>query len=238
MRKSDEDKVVDEAVFKKRVYEISKVALTLSKPDINLLVRCKILAAEILDLLLANENNIRVSIITKLFKDILQMNLDLSEFDITEESQAELDRQLREYPEYHKFKPDNEKERNMLNEKIWVRKLVEMLSKRNIFSEVDPEELNPMLILLEICCYRNETLTNYSLSLLGRIYGQRNEVLENFSNIIIVSKGNLLDLSRRAEDTRSRLLPLASYNILTISLDTPQQRMWDNRGKDITCVIQ
>ena len=226
MRKSDEDKVVDEAVFKKRVYEISKVALTLSKP-----VRCKILAAEILDLLLANENNIRVSIITKLFKDILQMNLDLSEFDITEESQAELDRQLREYPEYHK-------ERNMLNEKIWVRKLVEMLSKRNIFSEVDSEELNPMLILLEICCYRNETLTNYSLSLLGRIYGQRNEVLENFSNIIIVSKGNLLDLSRRAEDTRSRLLPLASYNILTTSLDTPQQRMWDNRGKDITCVIQ
>ena len=167
MRKSDEDKVVDEAVFKKRVYEISKVALTLSKPDINLLVRCKILAAEILDIILDNENNIRVSIITKLFKDILQMNLDLSEFDITEESQAELDRQLREYPEYHK-------ERNMLNEKIWVRKLVEMLSKRNIFSEVDPEELNPMLILLEICCYRNETLTNYSLSLLGRIYGQRN----------------------------------------------------------------
>lgn len=105
------------------------------------------------------------------------MNLDLSEFDITEESQAELDRQLREYPEYHKFKPDNEKERNMLNEKIWIRKLEEMLSRRDIFSEVDPEELNPMLILLEISCYRNETLTNYSLSLLGRIYGQRSEVL-------------------------------------------------------------
>ena len=74
-----------------------------------------------------------------------------------------------------------------------------MLSKRNIFSEVDREELNPMLILLEICCYRNETLTNYSLSLLGRIYGQRSEVLENFSNIIIVSKGDLFKLSSRAE---------------------------------------
>jgi hypothetical protein len=48
-----------------------------------MLVKCKILAAEIFDIILDNENNIRVSEITKLFKDILQMNLDLSEFDIT-----------------------------------------------------------------------------------------------------------------------------------------------------------
>jgi hypothetical protein len=159
------------------VYERTKNLLTLNKPEINMLVKCKILAAEIFDIILDNENNIRVSEITKLFKDILQMNLDLSEFDITEESQAELDRKLRDYKEYHKFKPDNEKERNMLNEKIWIRKLKEMLSKRDIFSEVDRTELNPMLILLEISCYRNETLSNYSLSLLGRIYGQRSEVL-------------------------------------------------------------
>lgn len=80
-----------------------------------------------------------MSEITKLFKDILQMNLDLSEFDITEESQAELDLKLRDYKEYHKFKPDNEKEMNMLNERIWIKKLNEMLNNRDIFSKVNKD---------------------------------------------------------------------------------------------------
>lgn len=93
--KSDEDKVIDESVFRKKVYDRTKNKLTLNKPEINLLVKCKILAAEILDIIIDNETNIRVSEITKLFKDILQMNLDLSEFNITEQSQMELDRRLR-----------------------------------------------------------------------------------------------------------------------------------------------
>ena len=47
--------------------------------------------------------------------------MDLAEFDITEESQMELDKKLREEKEYPKFKPENDKEKNMLNERIWIR---------------------------------------------------------------------------------------------------------------------
>ena len=91
-----------------------------------------------------------------------------------------------------------------------------MLKERDIFSEVNQTELNPTLILFEISHYRNEVLSNYSLSLLSRVYGQRKEIMDNLSNIIIVSRGNLELLSKRSIDTRGRLLVVASYNVLNI----------------------
>jgi hypothetical protein len=48
-----------------------------------------------------------------------------------------------------------------------------MINQRNVFSEVDLKELNPTLILFEISHYRDEVLSNYCLSILSRIYGQR-----------------------------------------------------------------
>jgi len=45
--------------------------LTLNKPNIVLLVECKILAAEILSIIIDYEFNVRVSTITKHFKDVM-----------------------------------------------------------------------------------------------------------------------------------------------------------------------
>lgn len=162
---------------------------------------------------------------TKLFKDIVQENIDLSNY-IKREPDNDLKLRLRNIKDYEKFKP-SEKERNIFRENIWKDCLVEMLKERDIFSEVDKNELNPTLILFEISHYRNEVLSNYSLSLLSRVYGQRKEIMDNLSSIIIVSRGNLENLSKRSVDTRGRLLVVASYNVLNIRPDTEEfMELW------------
>lgn len=45
--------------------------MTLNKPNIVLMVECKILAAQILNIIIDYEYNVRVSIITKYFKDVM-----------------------------------------------------------------------------------------------------------------------------------------------------------------------
>lgn len=45
--------------------------------------------------------------------------------------------------------------------------------------------------------------------------------MQNLSNIIIVSRGNLEDLSRRSVETRGKLLVLASYNVLNVKQSDP-----------------
>ena len=88
-------------------------------------------------------------------------------------------------------------------------------------------------------------LSNYCLSLLSRVYGQRKEIMENLSNIIVVSRGNMEDLSRRSVDTRGKLLVLASYNVLNIKpKDKEFYKLWDDPNyeekdtDEITGVIQ
>ena len=46
--------------------------------------------------------------------------------------------------------------------------------------------------------------------------------MDNLSNIIIVSRGNLELLSKRSVDTRGRLLVIASYNVLNIKPGQPE----------------
>lgn len=45
-----------------------------------MLVQCKILAARILNIIIDYEYNVRVSIITKYFKDVMESNVDLSPY--------------------------------------------------------------------------------------------------------------------------------------------------------------
>ncbi len=52
----------------------------MNKPNIVLLVECKILAAQILNIIIDYEYNVRVSIITKYFKDVMENDVDLSKY--------------------------------------------------------------------------------------------------------------------------------------------------------------
>lgn len=53
-----------------KVYRRVKQELRLNKSNITLLVQCKLLAAKILNIIIDYEFNIRVSMITKHFKDV------------------------------------------------------------------------------------------------------------------------------------------------------------------------
>jgi len=59
-----------------------KQQLKLNKPNIVLLVECKILAARILNIIIDYEFNARVSLITKHFKDVMEVDTDLSKYTL------------------------------------------------------------------------------------------------------------------------------------------------------------
>lgn len=73
MHLSDQD-------YEDLVYGRIKQQLKLNKPNIVLLVECKILAAKILNIIIDYEYNVRVSIITKYFKDVMEIDVDLSKY--------------------------------------------------------------------------------------------------------------------------------------------------------------
>lgn len=62
------------------MYDRIKQQLKLNKPNIVLLVECKILAAKILNIIIDYEYNVRVSIITKYFKDVMEFDVNLSNY--------------------------------------------------------------------------------------------------------------------------------------------------------------
>jgi hypothetical protein len=66
------------------------------------------------------ENNIRVSLTTKLFKDIIQMNIDFSEFELPK---APEDPQEEERFSLFGGSLNDDKNTHLLNNKIWIRLL-------------------------------------------------------------------------------------------------------------------
>ena len=62
------------------IYTKIKKQLKLNKPNIVLLVECKILAAQILNIMIDYEKNVRVSIMTKHFKDVMEVDIDLTQY--------------------------------------------------------------------------------------------------------------------------------------------------------------
>ena len=62
------------------IYTTIKKQLKLNKPNIVLLVECKILAAQILNIMIDYEKNVRVSIMTKHFKDVMEVDIDLTKY--------------------------------------------------------------------------------------------------------------------------------------------------------------
>ena len=71
---------VSEEDYFNKVFKKVKQELKLNKPNIVLLVECKILAAKILNIIIDYEFNIRVSKITNHFKDVQQQEIDLEPY--------------------------------------------------------------------------------------------------------------------------------------------------------------
>ncbi len=94
------------------LYSRIKKQLKLNKPNIVLLVECKILAAKILNIIIDYEFNVRVSIITKHFKDVMEVDVDLSDYSYDKKEFIE---KWRMHNEYDLFVPTNKKEGYLLN---------------------------------------------------------------------------------------------------------------------------
>jgi hypothetical protein len=67
---------------------------------------------------------VRVSIITKHFKDVMEVDVDLSNYIYDKKEFIE---KWREHKEYELFAPSNKKEGYLLTEKIWMDKIDEIL---------------------------------------------------------------------------------------------------------------
>jgi hypothetical protein len=61
-----------------------------------------------------------VSIITKYFKDVMEMDVDLSKYEYNKKDFIEL---WNKHIEYDKFYPQNDKEGYILMDKIWIDKV-------------------------------------------------------------------------------------------------------------------
>lgn len=66
------------------------------------MVQCKVLAAKILDIIIDYEFNIRVSSITKYFKDVQEQEVDLQNYPYKE---YEFKKKWKEDKEYDIFRP-------------------------------------------------------------------------------------------------------------------------------------
>lgn len=97
---------ISETDFKTKVYSKVKQELRLNKPNIVLLVQCKILAAQILDIIIDYEFNIRVSSITSYFRKVQEQNLDLKNYPYDETKFKE---KWKDNKEFHLFCPADEK---------------------------------------------------------------------------------------------------------------------------------
>lgn len=85
--------------------------MKLNKPNIVLLVQCKILTAKILNIIIDYEYNVRVSIITKYFKDVMEFDVDLSNYIY---DNMEFIKKWKSHNEYQLFEPTNDKEGYLL----------------------------------------------------------------------------------------------------------------------------
>ncbi len=69
-----------------------------------LLVECKILAAKILNIIIDYEYNVRVSMITKYFKDVMEIEVDLSNYPYDKMKFIKI---WKNHVEYDQFAPSN-----------------------------------------------------------------------------------------------------------------------------------
>lgn len=81
--------------------------------------------------------------ITKYFKDVMEIDVDLSKYNY---DKIKFINTWKNHKEYEEFAPINEKEGYLLIEELWMDKVQEILDQRDIFSECLAERINPALV--------------------------------------------------------------------------------------------
>ncbi len=131
-----------------------------------IIITCKKVCTQILDVIMDLEVDVRVRMICSIFKEVNDAGISPQEFALIEgridgeERLAEMEK-MRVRPEKVLFWTE-----------LWKGRLQEMLSTRDLF---DLAYLDG--ILLELSQYNNAELLNASISIMRRTYDQRNECI-------------------------------------------------------------
>jgi hypothetical protein len=233
MAKNPKVAYVSDLDLKTKVYCEVKQELRLNKSNIVLLVQCKILAAQILDIIIDYEFNIRVSSITNYFRKVQEQDVDLRNYPY---DGFGFKKKWGHVKEYSLFAPENEKEGYLLNEQLWIDQITTTINQGDVFSICKQENTNFLLVLFETFIYANQELTDLVLKILIRVTTERKGLLNTFKDIILVSGGNLKKLTDRFLKTRSSLLKLTNQQVL--NEPWPSNNLWNKFSNDPNDLIE
>ncbi|CAK78094.1 unnamed protein product (macronuclear) [Paramecium tetraurelia] len=175
-----------------------------------IMLKCKQISCEILDIIVDMETNVRVSISTINLKDF---------FEKEDNKKNESKRQLNEVENEVQMKNSirrlsvQESQEKVVEE--WKGKFSKLIKERDLFGKFSKDIISKFA---ELSKYDNEILQTYSIKLLKRIYGYRKELIENFDKTIIVNAGFTHKLSEDSRKTRTKLLSFNDFNILNLNL--------------------
>ncbi|CAD8077595.1 unnamed protein product [Paramecium sonneborni] len=206
-----------------------------------IILKCKQMSCEILDIIIDMETNVRVSISTKHLKDMFEGKgefkdeykgiykdedqiQDKSMF--TDEDQKNNNFDIKstqilkedEIPQQMKNKIPRKNVKAMNDNTIqkWKSIFKNLIEKRDLFKNFLQDIISNFA---ELSKYDNEILQTYSIKLLKRIYGYRTELIENFDKTLIVNTGFTYKLSVMSRTTRRKLLSFNDFNIVKLNLE-------------------
>ncbi|CAD8049274.1 unnamed protein product [Paramecium sonneborni] len=194
----------------------------------NIFMTCKQLACEIINTIFDLENNIRVFMCSKSFKEqLLQLELvDPNLANINNNPQnAKQSNILDKLPKNNqailqviqqKFKNQIvSEEKSLYDITNWINQFRQIVTERSLSNFENFE-----LIFAELSFYENLYLPKYSLEILSRAYGQRKELIQNFEKVIIVVSGKTLELSQLTKQIMKKLDILYQYEFYTMYKET------------------
>lgn len=70
------------------------------------------------------------------------------------------------------------------------------------------------MALLEVSEHQNSSMLNSSMLLLRKIFGQREDLIQNFNNIVLCSKGNFYDITVKIRKMKQKFNMLREAEII------------------------
>lgn len=214
----------------------NKKNIQMAKPEMILAIECKNKAAEIFNLMIEMETNIRITNLTIFFKNLYEAKEDYEKYKI---DQPELEivseaAKVRNQSAREVFFQDNsdgllvknrrrkiEQKEIILEPNIWLNKLRELTPfmrendplQRYFFDRIENfDEI--VLALLEVSEHQNFTMLNSSMLLLRKIFGQREDLINNFNNIVLCAKGNFYDITVKIRQMKQKFNMLRDAEVV------------------------
>ncbi|CAD8078308.1 unnamed protein product [Paramecium sonneborni] len=179
-----------------------------------IILKCKQMSCEILDIIIDMETNVRVSISTINLKTMFKEednkinNFDIKSTQLLKEDQIQ--QQMK-----NKIRRLSAKELHDNKIEKWKLMFSDLINTRDLFGRFSKDIISKFA---ELSKYDNEILQTYSIKLLKRIYGYRTELIDNFDKTLIVNEGFTHKLSEDSRKTRTKLLSFNDFNILNLNL--------------------